>query len=251
MRSSPSLTEGQLERLRRIDSDLLANAIETFDVRLRNTGFTDSTIRCLFPDTPPMVGYAATGRVRTSEPPMEGHSYVDRTDWWNHILKIPAPRVVVIEDVDEHRGLGAFAGGVHMNILAALGCVGIVTNGAVRSANAARSLPMQIFATNTTVSHAYAHVFDFGACVTVGGLHIEPGDLLHGDAYGVQTVPMEIATRIPPVAREIARTKHRIIALCRSREFSIERLRSLVREIDVQQARNLQGNNTQEGEAAP
>src|ERR1700691_2804699 len=112
MRTIPSLTEAQLEQLRRVDSGLLANAIETFDVRLRNTGFTDSTIHCLFPDFPVMVGYAATARIRTSEPPMDRRKYCDRTDWWNHILSIPEPRIILVEDVGEQPGLGAFLGKV-------------------------------------------------------------------------------------------------------------------------------------------
>ena len=64
------LEPAQLEKLRRLDSCSVANAIETFDLRLRNTGFADSTVRCIFPDFSPMVGYATTLRVRTSDPPM-------------------------------------------------------------------------------------------------------------------------------------------------------------------------------------
>ena len=234
MKPLPSLTQAQLEQLRRVDSCSLANAIETFNTRLRNTGFTDSRIRCLFPTLPPMVGYAATARIRTSEPPMEGHSYYDKTDWWNHILSIPAPRVVVVEDVDRHPGLGALVGKVHSNILSALGCAGIVTNGAVRNTKAAQSIRFHMFAANVTVSHAYAHIFDFGGSVTVGGLSVKPGDLLHGDAYGVQTVPLEIAPSLPAVARQIARTQLQLASFCQSPQFSLEALRDLVRDLDAQ-----------------
>ena len=127
------LEPAQLEKLRRLDSCSVANAIETFDVRLRNAGFTDSRVRCIFEDLPAIVGYAATARVRTSDPPMEGHSYYYRLDWLDHVLSIPPPRVLVLEDLDPHPGLGAFIGDVHANILAALGCVAVVTNGAVPS----------------------------------------------------------------------------------------------------------------------
>jgi hypothetical protein len=96
------LCQAELEQLRRLESCTVANAVESFGVRLRNTGFTDSTVRCIFPTFPPMVGYAATARIRTSAPPMEGHNYYDRTDWWNHILSIPSPRIVVLEDLDAH-----------------------------------------------------------------------------------------------------------------------------------------------------
>ena len=112
-----------LEQIGRLSTCVVANAIETFDVRLRNAGFADSSVRCIFEEFPPMVGYAATARIRTTDPPMEGHSYYERTDWWNHILTIPTPRVVVIEDMDSPPGLGAFIGEVHASILAALGCL--------------------------------------------------------------------------------------------------------------------------------
>jgi len=99
-----------LEELSAIDACTVANAIETFDVRLRNVGFAGSGIHCMFPKFPPLVGYAATARIRTSEPPMEGHIYHERTDWWDHILSIPAPRVVVVQDIDNHPGLGESGG---------------------------------------------------------------------------------------------------------------------------------------------
>src|ERR1700730_9031537 len=149
-----SLTQAQLDQLGRLDSSAVANAIETFDVRLRNRGFADTSVHCIFEDYPPMVGYAATVRVRTSEPPMEGHSYYYRLDWLDHLLSVPPPRVLVMEDLDGLPGLGAFIGDVHANILFALGCVGLVTNGAVRNLPEAQLINFQMFAGNLSVSHA-------------------------------------------------------------------------------------------------
>jgi hypothetical protein len=119
-----ALTPDQLEALRRLSTCAVSNAIEAFDVRLHNAGFADASIRCIFKDFPPIVGYAATARVRTSVPPMHGHNYFDRTDWWNTILKIPAPRGVVFEDVEKRPALGSFVGEVHSNILGPRGCGG-------------------------------------------------------------------------------------------------------------------------------
>src|SRR5882724_1479537 len=121
-----------LETLRRFDTCAVANAIETFDVRLRNEGFADASIRCLIPEIAPIVGYAVPVKIRCSAPPPNTHVYTERTDWWNYILKIPAPRVVVIEDVDVQPGTGALIGELHANILQALGSVGAITNGVVR-----------------------------------------------------------------------------------------------------------------------
>jgi 4-hydroxy-4-methyl-2-oxoglutarate aldolase len=219
-----------IQELSRLDACTIANAIETFEVRLRNTGFADSSVRCIFDDLPPVAGYAATARVRTSTPPMEGVNYKDRTDWWNHILTIPEPRIVVVEDTDQHPGLGSFIGELHSNILLALGCIGVVTNGAVRDLPAVRATGFQMFARNVSVSHAYAHIYDFGSVVEVGRMKVRPGDLLHGDLHGVQTIPIEIAARIPDEAQKLTRKESSLIALCRSKNFSIEKLREALKD---------------------
>jgi 4-hydroxy-4-methyl-2-oxoglutarate aldolase len=231
-----TLRPAQLEQFRHLSTCLVASAIETFHVRLPNTGFADSTIRCMFKGQPSLVGYAATARMRSSNPRMEtskAYDYYDRTDWWNNILSIPAPRVVVIEDVDDPPGLGAFVGEVHANILLALGCVGIVTNGAVRDLPDIRPTEFQMFARNVSVSHAYAHIFDFGGKVRVGGLEVHPGEIVHGDCHGVQTVPFEIADKVPAAVRDIRQRRLQLISLRRSEDFSLEKLRQTIRDTAV------------------
>ncbi|MBZ5693750.1 MAG: RraA family protein [Acidobacteriia bacterium] len=227
------LTLDQLEQFRRLSTCVVASAIETFHVRLPNTGFANSSIRCIFEDQPPVAGYAVTARIRSSNPPMEGakhYDYYDRTDWWNHILTIPAPRIVVIEDVDNPPGLGAFVGEVHANILLALGCIALVTNGAVRDLPDVRTTEFQMFAGNVSVSHAYAHLFDFGGAVEIGGLKIRPGDLIHGDCHGVQTIPLEIADKVHAAAREVRRRRQHLIGLRRSADFTLDKLRQAIRD---------------------
>jgi len=229
MHINSSVPVEQFEALQRLDTCTVSNAIETFQIRLRNTGFADASIRSMFEDWPPMVGYAATARLRTGGAPMSGGAYRDRSDWWKSILEIPAPRVVVLEDLDRPPGVGAFLGDMHAAILCALGCVGYVTDGAVREIPRVRELGLQLFAGNVAVSHAYAHIFDFGATVKVGGLEVRPGDLLHGDRHGVLTVPKEIVARIPAVAAELRQGEQRIIDFCHSGAFSTEQLGQLLK----------------------
>ena len=225
-------TPPQLDELRQFSTCVTASAIETFGVRLCNAGFANSSIRCQFKDLPGVVGYAATARIRSANPPMDSHGYFyyDRADWWNEILTIPAPRIVVIEDLDDPAGLGAFVGAVHANILRALGCVALVTNGSVRDVPDIRPTGFQVFAANVAVSHAYAHVFDFGSPVRVGGLKVSPGDLVQGDLHGVQTIPLEIADRVPAKARDILKRRKRLIDLCRSDDFSLEKLQRVMKQ---------------------
>jgi 4-hydroxy-4-methyl-2-oxoglutarate aldolase len=220
-----------LEQLRSLSTCAVASAVETFGVRLRNRGFSDSRLHCIFQDFPTTVGFAATARIRSSDPPMEGRSYYDRGDWWDSLLKIPTPRVVVIEDVDPVPGLGAFIGEVHASILRALGCVAVVTNGAVRDLPGVRQSGLQLFAGNVSMSHAYAHVFDFGGTVEIAGLPVHPGDLIQGDLHGVQTIPREIAALVPAKAQEIVRDRKDLIAFCHSADFSIAKLRQRVKEL--------------------
>jgi 4-hydroxy-4-methyl-2-oxoglutarate aldolase len=223
------LTSDQLESLRRLDAPTLANAIETFHERLRNEGFIDNTVHCLLPRLEPMLGYAATMKIRGSAPPTTAGAYSDRVDWWDYVLALPIPRIVVIEDVSSKPGLGSLVGSVHMNILRALGCVGLVTNGSVRNLPAAETAGFHFFAGGLAVSHAYVHIVEFGKPVTIGGLKIQSGDLLHGDMHGVQSVPLDLAGRIPPVAAQIAAQERELIALCRSPDFSLEKLRLAVK----------------------
>jgi 4-hydroxy-4-methyl-2-oxoglutarate aldolase len=222
------LTEAELEALRRLDACTLANAIETFGARLRNEGYVDASIRCLFPRMQPMLGHAATVKIRGSAPPTTDSLYPDRTDWWDYILSVPAPRVVVVQDVATRAGLGALIGVVHMSILRALQCVGAVTNGAVRSLPEAESAGFHLFAGSVSVSHAYVHIIEIGTPVEIGGLKIQSADLLHGDLHGVQSIPLGVATRIPPVAAQIAARKQALVALCRSPGLTLEKLRAAV-----------------------
>ncbi|MGO9088184.1 MAG: RraA family protein [Terriglobales bacterium] len=231
MKPGPLVHEDVIGVLRSIDTCVVSNAIETFDVRLRNAGFADARIRCMFEDFPPLVGYAATARLRAVDPPMSGRVYHDRMDWWKSILEIPQPRIVVLEDLDTPPGVGAFLGDMHAAILRALGCVGYVTNGAVRELPRVRELGFQVFAGNVAVSHAYAHLFDLRRAVNVGGLEVKPGDLLHGDRHGILTIPNEIAAEIPTVAAELQRVEQRVIDFCQSKEFSVDRLRQMMKDM--------------------
>jgi 4-hydroxy-4-methyl-2-oxoglutarate aldolase len=227
---NPSLTPEQLESLRRLDACTLANAIETFHERLRNEGFVDHTVRCLFPSLQPMIGYAATITIRGSAPPTVDGPYADRTDWWDYILSLPEPRVVVVRDEATRVGLGSLVGAVHMNILRALHCVGVVTNGSVRDIPAALNAGFHLFAGSVSVSHAYVHIVEIGKPVEIGGLKIQSGDLLHGDLHGVQSVPLDVAARVPAVAAQITAREQALIVLCRSSAFSIDKLRAAVAE---------------------
>jgi regulator of RNase E activity RraA len=158
---------------------------------------------------------------------------VERTSWWDQILSIPAPRFLVIEDVDPFPGTGALIGEVHAKILRALGCVAAATNGAVRDVPEVDDLRFSMFAGSLSVSHAYAHIVEAGAPVQIGGLAVSPGDLLHADRHGIVSVPSDKIEEILNRAAAARKEDEELISICRSRNFSVEALRGAIRRLRV------------------
>lgn len=220
----------EIEALKKITSPTIANAIETFKIRPRQEGNLSSDIRALFPEMGPMVGYAVTALIRAEQGPIEGHR-ASTFGWWDFVLSIPAPRVVVVHDLDDPRGQGAQWGEVQANIHRALGCVGVVTDGSVRDLDEVRALGFQFCAAHVSVSHANVHMVDFGIPVKIGGVWVRPGDLVHADQHGVVTVPAEAAAQIPAAVSKLEADERRIISVCQSKDFSAEKLKELYKEI--------------------
>jgi len=213
-----------LDALRRFDTCTVANAIEKFNVRPRNEGFMSGGPICRFPDRPPVIGHAVTGRIRTYMPPIAGRCYYEHLDWWRYVETIPKPRIVVLLDFDNRPGYGALFGEIHARICRALGCVAYVTNGAVRDLDGIEPLGIQLFAGSAAVSHSYAHVVDFGDPVEIGGLQVAPGDILHGDRHGILSVPWDLVDRLPQAAEQLRHEEQDLIALTESPDFSVEAL---------------------------
>ena len=221
------LTPEQLESLRRIQSCAIANAIETFNIRPRNQGFMSPQIRCMFPSLGNMIGYAATAVISADSPPSDRMN-VPRADWFDQVLKVPGPRVLVMKDLDYPNPVGSFWGEVQTNVHRSLGCVGTVTDGGVRDLDEMQRSGFFAFASEVLVSHAYVHLVDVGVPVTVGGMSVEPGDLIMGDQHGVIGIPREIAGEIPAAVARVEEQEREMIDLCNSPDFTVERLKALV-----------------------
>jgi 4-hydroxy-4-methyl-2-oxoglutarate aldolase len=209
-----------LEALKRFDSPTLSNAIETFAIRPRDEGYMSMDVRCLFPELGPLVGYAATATIRARGEP----AHADQTALYQHVREIPEPRIVVVQDMDEPPGCGSLWGEVNATIFGALGCAGCVTDGSVRDLKEARAMGFQFFARGPGVSHAYVRVESAGRPVTVGGLRISPGDLIHADQHGVLLVPREIAAQLPAAAEQVIAGEQALLAWVRSSEFDADEL---------------------------
>jgi len=215
------LSREELESLRRWSTCAISNGIELFNIRRRNEGFMLPEIKCVFPELGPMIGYAVTAIISADSP--EGRR-VQPPDWWEMILKIPEPRVVVIHDID-HPVVGSFWGEVNANIHRALGCVGTVTDGSVRDLDEVREVGFHFFSSCVSVSHAYVHLVEIGIPVKVGGLVVKPGDLIMGDKHGVIAIPLEIARDVPRAAQLVEDWERPIIDFCKSKDFTRDGLK--------------------------
>jgi 4-hydroxy-4-methyl-2-oxoglutarate aldolase len=229
------LSPEELEALRCFSTPSISNAIERFDVQPRQLGFTGPELRCMFPDLPPIVGYATTATIAAEQPGAAGRA-PNVADYWDFVLSIPAPRIAVIQDLDQPVAIGSFWGEVNGNIHRALGCIGAVTNGGVRDLEEVRALGFQFLASAAIVSHSYVHMVDYGIPVKVGGLWVQPGDLIHADRHGAIVIPHEIAREVAAAAAEVERGERVIIDFCQSPEFDVQRLKELVGAFRAQQA---------------
>ena len=195
------ITRETLDKLARFDTPTICNVIELFDVRPRDAGYMDGRIRANFPELPPMVGFAATAGFRSGAPPAAGDAYGTFLDQAAAFAELPGPAVLVFQDLDDP-AVGATFGEVMCSVYRAFGSTGLVTSGGGRDLEQVRALDYPVFTGSTICSHAYCHILHLGLPVRVGGLAVNQGDLLHGDANGVTGIPPEIAAEVADLAAE-------------------------------------------------
>lgn len=223
------LTDAELDALRALDTPTVCNALELVAPDRRGSGYSIEPFFCPRPELGPIVGYARTGTIRSMQP--SDRSADDdtaiRLDYYDHIAEAPAPTITVIEDLDAIGGYGAWWGEVNTNIHQGLGSLGVITNGSVRDLDDAAD-GFQMLAGMAGPSHAWVRVVDFGLAVTVHGMTVKPGELLHADRHGAVIVPLDVARDVPEAAAKIAARERVVIEASRQPGFSAARLRELV-----------------------
>ncbi len=203
------------EKLARFDSATICNVIELLDVRARNCGFLRPPVQAMFPQLPPMVGYAVTATFRSATMPPDDEPALTLAQQVELFEPIPKPRVVVIQDLDDPPFAAVF-GEVMTSTYKGFGCVGLVTNGYARDLPAIAEMNFPVFAAGVCVSHAYCRILEVGTAVNITGVTIRPGDLLHGDANGVTTIPTQIAEAVAHACEDFVAAEEVVISAARS-----------------------------------
>jgi len=203
MTLNSGLTPAQLAELAKFDTPTICNVVELFDVRPRNAGYMNDTIKACFPQFPPMVGYALTSFFRSQSPPRGGDIYANLTHQIERFSELPGPAILVFQDVDAPIAAATF-GEVMCTTYKAFGAKGLITSGTGRDLDQVERIGFPAFTTGATCAHGYSHILAVGSPVVVGGITVYQGDLLHGDRNGVTTIPHEVASQVAEGCREFA-----------------------------------------------
>lgn len=218
--AASGLTTAQLDALRQYDSPTICNAVELWNIHPRNLGYMNSSIKANFPQFPPMVGYALTSTFRSMAPPRGGDVYASIGAQIEAFADIPGPPVIVFQDLDEPSAAATF-GEVMCTSYKRFGAQGLITSGTGRDLAQVEALGFPTFTNGACAAHGYCHILSINGPVSVGGMIIYPGDLLHGDLNGVTTIPTEIATEVPDVCKEIARAEAIVLDYLKSENVTV------------------------------
>jgi regulator of RNase E activity RraA len=222
-----------LSLMRSVDTPTICNALELIAGRRLAEGFTRKPMVAANPELPPIVGYARTAMIAASQPSHETPEALTqrRIAYYEYVAKEPGPAVVVIEDEDEEIGLGAFWGEVQVSIHRGLKVAGGITNGSIRDLGT-MDQDFQLLAGSVMPSHAHVHLTGIDVTVTIFGMRVKPGDLVHGDRHGAVAVPADAIGGLARAIDLVGRRERPVIEAAHRPDFNVEALKRAWAEME-------------------
>ena len=208
------LTPSQLDELKKYDSPTICNAIEFFNLRPKTTGFMNTSIRKVFQNSNRTVGYACTARISAMHPPTDAQKPLAEK-YYETLHASPKPTMSVIQDIDPSP-IGSFWGEVQATTHVALGCAGVVTSGGVRDLDEVEPLGFEYYSSCLLVSHAYVHIVEYNCPVDIGGITINPGELVFADKHGIIVIPDKAVPYLAEACRTAAEAEYPVLKNCRN-----------------------------------
>ncbi len=190
------LSAGDLLRLKRFETPAVYNGWEAITKHKPARGnFNLEQTTDYAPELGIVVGYAVTVVVEPSNPK---HKTVATawSEYRKYVASVPGPKIVVVQDLDKPTYVGAFWGEVNSNTHRALGCIGSITDGAIRDVRDVAAAGFKILAAGTCVGHAYSTPVRWNCGVEVFGCKVSPGQLIHADGHGFLVIPDEDQPRL-------------------------------------------------------
>ncbi len=195
------LSTADLLNLKRWNTPTIYNGWEQITRHDRNQGrFNRQPLTDFMPQMGIMVGYAATVVVEPSNPQHQKDNPDAQRQYMQYLASLPSPVIVVVKDLDSPH-IGSFWGEINANMHKALGCVGTITDGAIRDLDEMTNAGLKALAKQLCVGHAYSTPVKWGVEVEVFGTHISPGDLIHADKHGFMAINPEDAEHLLAAAR--------------------------------------------------
>ena len=191
-----SLTYGELWKLKRLSTPTLYNGWEQITRHDRRTHTNLQETRDFMPQFGPMVGYAVTVVCEPSNPEHPKQNPDGPVQYREYIASMPGPKIVVVQDLDKPNIIGSYWGEVNSGFHSALGCVGTITDGAIRDVMEMTSNGFKALASRLCVGHAYSWPVRWNCDVEVFGCTIKPCQLIHADQHGFLVIPDEDQARL-------------------------------------------------------
>ena len=192
-----ALSHSTLLHLKRWNTPTIYNGWEQITKHDRTRdGFNIDPTNDYMPEMGPMVGYAVTVKIEPSNPSHAENKGIAVANYREYLTSIPGPKIVVIQDLDKPKIVASFWGEVNSNIHKALGCVGTITDGAIRDVDEMKNAGFKALASRLCVGHAYSTPVEWNCPVEVFGQTIQPGQLVHADKHGFLAIPPEDEERL-------------------------------------------------------
>lgn len=196
------LKHSELLELKRWNTPTIYNGWEQITNRnIATEGVNIEPISDFMPQMGPMVGRAITVQIEPSNPNHQKENLQAWTAYRKYVASIPGPKIVVVQDLDKPQVVGSFWGEVNANIHRALGCVGTITDGAVRDLDEMYNAGFKALAQRLCVGHAYVCPIKWGTEVEVFGRKVVPNQLLHADKHGFLAITKEEENLLLDAAR--------------------------------------------------
>ncbi|MBY6043449.1 RraA family protein [Phaeobacter italicus] len=217
------MTPSLLDLLRRVDTPTVCNAIEVAQGKRGFNAFTRGTMLCSAPEAGAMVGYARTAKISALAPPTEAPEIIKarRMDYYRHMAEGPRPAVTVVEDVDYPNCIGAYWGEINTTVHKGFGISGALTNGVMRDLG---DLPdgFPVVAGSVGPSHGFVHVKEIGTAVSIFGLQVRDGDLVHADRHGALVIPEDVVDQLEAAIHKLLDTEKLILGPARTEGFDFD-----------------------------
>ena len=197
MQADPKILE-KFHKLEQYDTPTITNVVATYPERADAclglyhpwaiNWYTDTSIRCQFPELGPRAGYAITVVYSQADPQYNRLSFGDLL---KAIEDSPKPVVLVVkqnlpEEIKQKNGL---FGGNMVTAIHTLGCVGLVSDGPSRDINEIRDLGFQYMLPGVCAGHGWFGIQAINVPVSVGGMDVAPGEIIHMDENGACKFP--------------------------------------------------------------